>query len=103
MEHRLKHANRPVAERIRALRKQIEREFGLLTAAAGRMFGPVLWWTSLCEDRRLARGKRHEPPTIVWRRNWVEVAGSRGRVKDTNEQTITEAAQAPGFASEGSS
>jgi radical SAM superfamily enzyme YgiQ (UPF0313 family) len=103
MEHRLWQTNRPVAERIRALRQQIEREFGLLTIAASRILGPVLWWTSLREDRRLARGIRHDPPTIVWRRHWVKAAESRVSTKDTNEQTIREAAQAAGFASEGSS
>jgi radical SAM superfamily enzyme YgiQ (UPF0313 family) len=72
MEHRLKNANLSVAPRIRALRKELEQEFGLITAAASRILGPVLWWTSLREDRRLARGNRHEPPTIIGRRNWAE-------------------------------
>ncbi|MGA3098057.1 MAG: radical SAM protein [Bryobacteraceae bacterium] len=72
MEHRLKNANLSVAPRIRALRKDIEREFGFVAAAASRILGPVLWWTSLREDRRLARGDRHEPPTIIGRRNWAE-------------------------------
>ena len=43
-----------------------------VAAAVSRIFGPVLWWTSLREDKRLARGERHEPPTIIGRRNWVE-------------------------------
>ena len=72
MEHRLKNANLSVASRIRALRKEIEQEFGFVAAAASRILGPVLWLTSLREDRRLARGTRHEPPTIIGRRNWAE-------------------------------
>jgi len=72
MEHRLSRANRSVASQIRELRQEIEQEFGALTAAASRVLGPVLWWTSLREDRRLARGRRHEPPTIIDRRNWLE-------------------------------
>jgi radical SAM superfamily enzyme YgiQ (UPF0313 family) len=72
MEHRLRHVEGSVAPQIRALRQEMEREFGFLTAAASRLFGPVLWWTSLREDRRLARGVRHDPPTIIARRNWVE-------------------------------
>jgi radical SAM superfamily enzyme YgiQ (UPF0313 family) len=72
MEHRLKNANLSVAPQIRALRKDIEQEFGFVAAAASRIVGPVLWWTSLREDKRLARGKRHEPPTIIDRRNWLE-------------------------------
>ena len=72
MEHRLKNANPSMVPQIRALRIEIEREFGFVAAAASRILGPVLWWTSLREDRRLARGNRHEPPTIIGRRNWAE-------------------------------
>lgn len=72
MEHRLKRTNHSVTLPIRALRKDLEREFGLLTAAAARLLGPVLWWTSIREDKRLARGDSYEPPTIIERRNWIE-------------------------------
>jgi radical SAM superfamily enzyme YgiQ (UPF0313 family) len=72
MEHRIGNANRSMAPQIRALRLEIEREFGFVAAAASRILGPVLWWTSRREDRRLARGSRHEPPTIIGRRNWAE-------------------------------
>jgi radical SAM superfamily enzyme YgiQ (UPF0313 family) len=72
MEHRLNRANRSVASQIRDLRKSIEQEFGVVARAASRILGPLLWWTSLREDKRLARGSRHEPPTIIDRRNWVE-------------------------------
>jgi len=61
-----------VALRIRALREEIEQEFGFVAVAASRILGPVLWWTSLREDHRLARGQRYEPPTMLGRRNWVE-------------------------------
>ncbi len=72
MEHRLNNANRTVALQIREVRKELEQEFGLLAAAASRVLGPVLWYTSLLEDMRLARGNRYEPRTIIDRRNWVE-------------------------------
>ena len=72
MEHRLKSANLSVSSQIRELRKEIEQEFGILAAAASRVLGPVLWYTSLREERRLARGTQYEPPTIIDRRNWVE-------------------------------
>jgi radical SAM superfamily enzyme YgiQ (UPF0313 family) len=72
MEYRLRDANRSVALQIRALREEIEQEFGFVAAAASRMLGPVLWWTSLREDRRLARGQRYEPAPIMGHRNWVE-------------------------------
>ncbi len=72
MEHRLKRTNHSVTLQIRALRKDLEREFGVLTAATARLLGPVLWWTSIREDKRLASGHSYEPPTIIERRNWIE-------------------------------
>jgi len=72
MEHRLKNTNRLMVPQIRALRKELEQEFGFVAVAASRILGPVLWLTSLLEDQRLARGNRHEPPTIIGRRNWAE-------------------------------
>jgi radical SAM superfamily enzyme YgiQ (UPF0313 family) len=72
MEHRLKRSNAPVAKQIRDLRKEMEREFGVIAAAASRALGPVLWWTSLREDKQLSRGRQYEPRTIIDRRNWAE-------------------------------
>ncbi|MCE5308479.1 MAG: cobalamin-dependent protein [Acidobacteriales bacterium] len=72
MEHRLAKTNVNVATQIRVLRKELEREFGVFTTAAARILGPVLWWTSLREDKRLAEGHTYEPPTIIERHNWVE-------------------------------
>ncbi len=72
MEHRLERTNRSVSVQIRALRQDLEREFGLMTAAAARVLGPVLWWTSLREEKRLAQGQSYEPRTIIERRNWLE-------------------------------
>ena len=40
--------------------------------AASRLLGPVLWWTSLREDKRLAGGHTYEPRTIIERHNWLE-------------------------------
>jgi len=37
---------------------------------ASRVAGPVLWWTTRREQRRLAAGKTYEPPTIIERTNW---------------------------------
>ena len=75
MEHRLTTSNPAIAVRIRALRKQMEREFGLIAVAAGKLLGPVLWWTSLREEKRLAAGQCYEPATIIDRRNWVPEPG----------------------------
>jgi len=36
------------------------------------VLGPMLLWSTRREEKRLARGKTYEPPTILERRNWVE-------------------------------
>jgi hypothetical protein len=72
MEHRLRNTNHSVALQIRALREEMEHEFGFLAVVASHLLGPVLWFTSLREDKRLARGQRYEPETMMDRRNWVE-------------------------------
>jgi radical SAM superfamily enzyme YgiQ (UPF0313 family) len=72
MEKRLKHANATVSQQIRALRKDVEKEFGFAARSVRTVLGPVLLWASKREDRRLARGQTYEPPTILERRNWVE-------------------------------
>ena len=72
MEHRLRSTNREMAQRMRALRKELEREFPVVAALASRILGPILWWTSLREEKKLARGHTYDPATVVVRRNWVE-------------------------------
>ena len=72
IEHRIGKDNGPVALQVRALRRELEQEFGLVAAIAGRLLGPILWWTSLREEKRLAAGRSYEPSTIIGRRNWVE-------------------------------
>jgi hypothetical protein len=71
MEYRLKGSNPEVASKIRTLRKQMEAEFGLIARATGKILGPILWWTSRREEKRLAAGHCYEPATIIDRRNWV--------------------------------
>jgi radical SAM superfamily enzyme YgiQ (UPF0313 family) len=70
MEYRLRSANREVAGRVRALRKELESEFGKIARLASVTLGPVLWLTSWLEDRRAARGKTYNPRMIVDRKNW---------------------------------
>ena len=79
MERRLRKSNGAVAGQIRGLRKELEREFGLAAAAAARLFGPVLWWTSLREEKRLAAGRAYEPRTVIERRNWTAAPSGLGR------------------------
>lgn len=72
MEKRLKDVNQSVATRIRALRKDVEREFGLASRLTRVSLGPILLWAANREERRLAAGKTYEPRTFTERRNWVE-------------------------------
>jgi hypothetical protein len=70
MEHQLRTANQSIARQIAELRCELEQEFGVLTAAAARAVGPLVWWASIREQRRLEAGIHYEPSTIVARRNW---------------------------------
>ena len=71
MERDFKKVNEGVSERIRELRRQVQKEFpvaGRLWAAA---LGPILLWAARREEKRLATGQTYEPPTFVERTNWV--------------------------------
>jgi radical SAM superfamily enzyme YgiQ (UPF0313 family) len=70
MEKHLEGANRTVADKVRALRIEIGREFGLASRMMSRALGPLLLWSTRREARRLAAGQTYEPPTIIERRNW---------------------------------
>jgi hypothetical protein len=70
MEHHLRQSNREVADRVRALRKEVAAEFGLVSRLVSATLGPILLWSARREERRLAAGHTYEPATIVERRNW---------------------------------
>ena len=72
MEHQFKKVDRNVSDQIRALRYEFKRESGLVSRMLPAVLGPVLLWTTRREEKRLARGKTYEPPTILERSNWVE-------------------------------
>ncbi len=72
MEQRLRKTNQTISAQIHALRRDVDKEFGLFSKAVSRLIGPVLLWSSYREDRRLARGVTYEPPTIIERRNWFD-------------------------------
>jgi radical SAM superfamily enzyme YgiQ (UPF0313 family) len=71
MERHLRGVNAAVSEKIRALRKDVGREFGMFSRLATRALGPVLLWSAKREEKRLAAGQTYEPRTIVERRNWT--------------------------------
>jgi len=74
MERHLRAANPEVSEKIHALRREVGREFGLMSRVATLVVGPLLLWSSRREARRLAQGRTYEPQTIVERRNWAQPA-----------------------------
>jgi hypothetical protein len=71
MERHLKQSNSPVAARVRALRTEIRREFGIRARLAGWSLGPLLLTSAKREERRLAAGWTYEPQTFVERTNWA--------------------------------
>ncbi len=70
MERQLRKTNKAVSLQIRNLRKEIHREFGLVSRVAAAVAGPILLWSSKREAKRLAAGFTYEPPTFRERRNW---------------------------------
>ena len=72
MERQFRKVDRRVSEEIGALRREFGRESGWLARMLPTLLGPVLLWTTRREERRLARGKTYEPPTILERNNWIE-------------------------------
>ena len=71
MEKEFQRVNAGVSEEIRALRREVEREFGSSARVAARIGGPILSWTARREEKRLAAGRTYEPPTFLERRNWA--------------------------------
>jgi radical SAM superfamily enzyme YgiQ (UPF0313 family) len=72
MEHQFRKVDGKVSDQIRSVREEFKRESGIVSKMMPAVLGPVLLWTTRREEKRLARGKTYEPPTILERRNWVE-------------------------------
>jgi radical SAM superfamily enzyme YgiQ (UPF0313 family) len=71
MERFLRPSSRGMSERIGALRRDIEGEFGGITAAIDRVAGPVLLWSARHDAAAYPGGRPLEPRTFVDRRHWV--------------------------------
>ena len=65
-----------IAEKVRSLRKEVGREFGMLSRIVSRVAGPVLLRAARKEERRLVEGFTYEPQTIIERRNWLSAPAS---------------------------
>ncbi|HEV2395579.1 MAG TPA: B12-binding domain-containing radical SAM protein [Candidatus Sulfotelmatobacter sp.] len=72
MEHQFRKVDAKVSEEIRSLREEFRRESGVVSRMMPAVLGPVLLWTTRREEKRLAKGKTYEPPTILERTNWME-------------------------------
>jgi radical SAM superfamily enzyme YgiQ (UPF0313 family) len=72
MERQFKKVDSQVSEQIHALRQEFKSESGVVARMMSAVLGPVLLWTTRREEKRLARGKTYEPPTILERSNWGE-------------------------------
>ena len=72
MERQFRKVDVKVSEEIRALRQEFKHEAGAVSRMMPAVLGPMLLWSTRREEKRLARGKTYEPPTILERRNWVE-------------------------------
>jgi radical SAM superfamily enzyme YgiQ (UPF0313 family) len=72
MERQFRKVDAKVSDQIRALRQEFKRESGVVSRMMPAVLGPVLLWTTRREEKRLAKGKTYEPPTILERRNWAE-------------------------------
>jgi len=74
MEKYLRRTNVEVSARIRALRRDMERELGGVTRWVSRLAGPVLLWSARRDARRHPGGRKLEPVTFFERRNWPKTA-----------------------------
>jgi radical SAM superfamily enzyme YgiQ (UPF0313 family) len=70
MERQLRGTGETMSQQIRALRKEIGSEFGVVSRVIAALLGPILLWTSRREQRRLAEGKTYEPRMFIEQRNW---------------------------------
>jgi radical SAM superfamily enzyme YgiQ (UPF0313 family) len=88
--------NPEVSQRISQLRREIAKEFGMVSHLLANAAGPVLLWTTRREDRRLAAGVTYEPPTILERRNWASPHCANALVP---EESFVSPARAPALES----
>ncbi len=70
MERYFKSSNPKLTEKIRRLRSDMAKEFGLRSRVAGMVAGPVVRHLIGREEKRLASGWTYQPPAFVEKRNW---------------------------------
>ena len=70
MERQFRKINGEVSEEIHHLRQEIQKEFPVMSRLTAAALGPLLLWSSLREEKKLAAGKTYEPPSIIQRSHW---------------------------------
>ena len=73
IEQQFRGLSESVSRDIRALRREVVKEFGSARVAA-TVGGPLLLWTSRREEKRLQGGQTYEPQMFIERRNWGEAS-----------------------------
>lgn len=81
MERYFRKSNDGVTDRIRKLRNEINREFGLKARLAALLSGPIFYTSLMREERRLNRGWSYQPTMILERHNWDLSPGSSEKVE----------------------
>jgi len=69
IERYLRDEGHATADRVRALRREMERELGGIIRVASRVIGPALYWAIRRDARQHPAGRRLEPQTWVERRH----------------------------------
>jgi len=71
MERDFKRVNKNVSQQIRGLRRQVQKEFPVVSRVSAAVLGPILLWSARREEKRLAQGTTYEPPIFIERTNWA--------------------------------
>jgi hypothetical protein len=74
MEWNFRKVNRSLSEKIRSLRREVEKEFPLIARLRAASLGPILLWSRRRETRRLAAGQTYEPPRFLEPSNWIRAS-----------------------------
>jgi radical SAM superfamily enzyme YgiQ (UPF0313 family) len=74
MEHKFQEVSESVGKQIHALRKEIQSESPIKARLNAALIGPILLYLARREEKRLAKGRTYEPPTIVERTNWASAS-----------------------------
>jgi radical SAM superfamily enzyme YgiQ (UPF0313 family) len=73
MERDFKKINESVSQQIGGLRRQVQKEFPIVSRVSAAVLGPILLWSARREEKRLAAGTTYEPPIFIERTNWETV------------------------------